>query len=320
MRSFYLLLFAICLLLFSCSKGVKPIAATCETTILGYRTVYDTTSLSPANPLAEWGTISAKTATMSRIVYIRNTPTFNQGIYHTGNMCYYTFRNNSDTDVAILYRIRPDGMVTELKDSLSGFKYDGLVFNKTMQKVYAFKSIYGASNDWLCEITTDSGKFMSRKIVAGIGRSTTNAAINATIDNSTGNIYYSVTTNKVTTLVKIDPEKAVLSEIFSKKAPYNMYGLCFNGKDNRMYCVVQDTSGIHFATITTGGTVTKLDTLAIPSALQFSSAMIDECRDEYIFTGNTSNDAGYLLRMNMTGQQLSRLMTDQIFQGLTPMR
>lgn len=320
MRQFTLLAICAVILFLSCTKGTNHTKSACETTFLGYRTTFDTKTYDTVAPLAEWGIISGKTATMKRVIYIKNTPKFNQAAYHSGNMCYYTFLNKSDTEKAVLYQIRPDGMVTEFRDSMPGFKYDGLVFNRTKQKVYAFKSLYGASNDWLCEITTDSGKFVSQKIVAGIGRSTTNAAINAAIDNSTGNIYYSVTTNKVTTLVRIDPEKADLVELFSKKAPFNMYGLCFNGKDKQMYCVVRDSSGIHFATITTGGSVTKLDTLAIPSDLQFSSAMIDECRDEYIFTGNTSNDAGYLLRMNMTGQQLSKLMTDKIFQGLTPMR
>ncbi len=320
MRYSYLLLFSLCLLLFSCTKDANHAKSTCETTFLGYRTTVDTITYDTVAPLAEWGIISGKTATMKRVVYIKNTPKFNQAAYHSGNMCYYTFLNKSDTEKAVLYQIRPDGMVTEFRDSLSGSKYDGLVFMKGKQRLYAFKSTYGATNDWLCELSLNGENFLPRIIVAGIGRSTTNATINSVADNSTGNIFYIVASDKTTTLVRINPEKAQVAEIFSKAKPYELHGLCFHESEKVMYGVAKDTSGFHLVKISTGGEVTTIDTLKTPNDIRFMSAAIDECTNDYVLTSRTSGYTGYLIRMNIDRKTTITLSTNQIFQGLSQMK
>ncbi len=297
----------------SCKKPDTPTAVACKTVFFGYNGIYSTKPDSVAD--CTFGIINRQTASSSTLATFLNTVYAGQGVYNTSDKCYYAFRYFS-TGNPILYRVNLEGVVTELKNFTANFRYEGLVFSRFDNKLYAFQKNKGSVGVALCQIIIKGNEFSTVDVMKHIGWVASDAYISATVDNATGNIYYNVGAGKTYNVYCRHPRDSVTIVIAQSTKSY-LLGLCFNPNDNMLYGIKQDTTKNSFVKISLTGAVTTIDTLPFTPKRSYYSACIDRCANEYIISGKITNTTGYLIRVNMSGSIISRDTTQGIFHAIT---
>lgn len=298
----------------SCSKPFNTTEKECKSMLIGYKAVL----VSKADSLPEciYGAISKNVSLYSQISTFPNTANTNQGAYDTATHCYYVFGSTYPTKRTILYKIDLEGQITTLTNNSLYLKYDGLLYSRFNNKLYAFRRNKGASGVSVCEITVSAKEFSAKEIIKDMWGIPVNATVSSTISNKTGNVYFRLGTDSTHELYRYSPVETQV-KLLLKENNLQLFGMCYNAKDNMIYCMKQDSLKTHFVKISTDGKTVVIDTIPFRPDPEYFSAVIDLCDNEYIFTGKVNNTNGYIIRLNMNGTLLSKDTTAGILQALT---
>jgi hypothetical protein len=297
----------------SCKRQFTPAPVVCKPVFWGYKCT--NVSVPGSLPECSFGEINKETATLSTIATFLNTAHTNQGAYDLKNKCYYTFRYTNGVGASILYKITLDGHVNQLKD-ITSTRYEGLIYNRFYNKLYAFKRNNGAVGISICEVITNENDFSTKDIFKEIGKTIYSAKISTTTDNKTGDIYYQLVYDGSYELFRYNPAEQAATLIQSEKK-VRLTGLAFNENDDMLYCIKRDSTKTYFAKISPNGAVVTIDTLPFTPNPEFVSCAFNKCDNEYIITGLATNTTGYFIRLNVNAAIVRRDTTLSVLQGLT---
>lgn len=288
------------------SYDTEPSAISCPTAaeVYGYRG-------SPVDSATSctYGKINTSTAGIAGIAPFTSHIQFSQGAYHIGENNYYVFKA---TDTArTLLRISSAGAVTPLTNSAYGSRFDGLVYNRFNGKLYCFRTAGGTSH--IAEITVSGSTYTTADLATTL---LPEMHDNATVDASTGDIYYQSFAGSMNFNVeKYHPGGAVTT--VATGMPTDLWGMRYNPNDNNLYAVRAGTT-FEFVKINSSGVLSVLSSLPQINFKKFS-ATFDPCTDHYIlsfqqFSGPFLN--GHLMQMSTTGAVLQHDSMSTVYMGL----
>lgn len=310
----------------ACKKEPTASKTTCTAKLYGYS--YPDTAWMPATSPIGWGEINETTmatTTMATLPLVPS-PGGNQGVFNTGDGCYYLFRygTGAATDTVKLLKVTPGSGVTVCTCS-APMAVGSLVHNRVTNKMYCIANhpgSMGATPTDVMEVTISGTSFSCTPVTTTSGWS----GVSGTVNNATGDMYFACmgSVAGIYGIVKYAPGASAATTIASGTGRV-IVAMQYNVNDNMLYAISIDFSGSatspdEFVRISpTTGTVT---TLAALSSHEFNSdfysTVIDPCSNRYILSTLTGTHWGTktVKQFNMSGTVVQSDTTPGFLGGL----
>ncbi len=259
------------------------------------------------------------------ITYYQNS---GQPVYNPTDNSYYAFRGVGMSFSNAFLKISMDGTVTTFTDTASAF-VQGLVYNKTTNKMYCiyYSALKPESTPCqIVEVSTSGNAVVTTPVVAIKGKQMGTMAATASIDQSTGVIYFATKSERTVeyTVEKYVPGATTTTVIMSGN-DRTILGLRYNPNDHMLYAISEEypqpSSGAeyHFVRIDpNNGALTKLSKLPFSINNRYYSTIITPCTNRYLLSAVTgaANDVNIVAQFDMNGSIVQQNTTAGIYHGL----
>jgi len=311
MKKYTLYFIIFIFLLSSCKKSKRT---TCSATLYGFNGIlhpsagglYDTST-------GNFGVINETTGTASTIATFTSLIFTNQGAYNTSDNCYYTLNPSS------LVKVSTTGTVTTIPYSGTYNGFQGLLYNQFSNKLFAMKLNTGSGTGTaLVEIILSGASFTDASPVSTLGTEQFASPVSTTVDNATGNIYYSLSNiSSYTFNIEKYAPGATTPVLVTSISDGDIIGLQFNKTDNMLYAIKEDTTGgQQFIRIDPGsGAITAIATVSGINN-EFYSTAIDPCSNQYLVTSMIDTGTSTFGSLTSTGTVTLHDTVAGIIQGM----
>lgn len=261
------------------------------------------------------GSVEMASGAMPGTATFDNRTYYNQGAYHRGENCYYTFKREDTAHT--LYKIN-ESSVTPLAYSGPAGYLDGLVYDRLHNKLFCFRTSAGTSR--IAEITVSGSSYTATPVSYF---TEVEAHDNTTIDPGTGDIYFQTYNAAAQTysVRKFEPGSSSTPSVIYSAHTWELYGLRYNTNDNMLYALrlspVTDTS-FEFVKISPAGVLAVVADLGINMNAKYVSACLNPCDQQYVFAAQVlpNVDSFRMYYLNMAGTIVHTQQIPQAYQGL----